>query len=467
MTETIILNTQEQKRVMVLNRLLVGQLTAAEAAVLLSLSERQVRRLLAAYQQEGAAALAHGNRGRKPVQAISEEMRRQVIELASTTYVGCNYQHLRDLLAERDGIQLSRTSVRRILLAAGIASPRKQRRRQHRRRRARYAQEGMLVQIDGSRHAWLEERGPWLCLIAAIDDATGTLAAAVFREEEDAAGYFLLVQQLLEQHGRPLALYHDRHGIFKQTSKATEADTLEEQLAGKQDPTQFGRLLEELEITSIAARSPQAKGRVERLFGTLQERLVVQLRLANASTLEQANQVLTSYLPRFNAQFAVAPTQEGSAYRPLQETLQAADLFCFTYQRIVAADNTISFAKQRLQLLPDAQRRSYAKARVQVHEHFDGHLSVHFAGRCVATTQAPLETSKMRTRSGPRGGTEGSTDSQTPSSAVVLLNQASTAELGESRACQADQPTTVRHPSPTHPWRKPVMKPKRTKSLDT
>jgi hypothetical protein len=150
----------------------------------------------------------------------------------------------------------------------------------------------MLVQIDGSRHAWLGDRGPWLCLIAAIDDATGKLAAAVFREEEDAAGYFLLVQQMLEQHGRPLALYHDRHGIFKQTSKATETDTLEEQLAGKQDPTQFGRLLEELEITSIAARSPQAKGRVERLFGTLQDRLVVELRLADARTLEQAQQVV-------------------------------------------------------------------------------------------------------------------------------------------------------------------------------
>ena len=467
MKETLTLNTQEQKRVIVLNRLLVGQLTAAEAAVLLNLSERQVRRLCAAYRKEGAAALAHGNRGRKPVQTISEEVQHQVIQLATTTYTGCNYQHLRDLLAERDGIELSRTSVRRILLAAGIASPKQQRRRQHRRRRVRYAQEGMLVQIDGSRYAWLEERGPWLTLLAAIDDATGTLAAAVFREEEDAAGYFLLLQQLLEQHGHPLALSHDRHGIFQQNSKATEADSLEEQLAGKQDPTQFGRLVEELEITSIAARSPPAKGRVERLFGTLQERLLVQLRLAEASTLEQANQVLESYLPRFNAQFAVAATQEGSAYRPLQETLQAADLFCFKYLRIVAADNTISFAKQRLQLLPDAQRLSYAKARVQVHEHFDGHLAVHSAGRCVATTEAPLETSTMRTRSGPRGGTDVSMASQTSSSAVVLLTQASTAELEESGTCQVDQSSAPRRPAATHPWRKPWVKPKRTYSLDT
>ena len=217
MRETITLNTHEQKRVMVLNRLLAGQLTATEAAVLLTLSERQVRRLLAAYRKEGAAALAHGNRGKKPKQRISDQVRHQVIALATTTYAGCNYQHLRDLLAEREGLVLSRASVRRILLAAGIASPKTQRRRQHRRRRTRSAQEGMLVQIDGSRHAWLEERGPQLTLIAAIDDATGKLAAAVVRHEEDAAGYFLLVQQMLEQHGRPLALYHDRHGIFKQS----------------------------------------------------------------------------------------------------------------------------------------------------------------------------------------------------------------------------------------------------------
>src|SRR5713101_2317440 len=400
MKETITLNTQEQKRVMVLNRLLVGQLTAAEAAVLLKLSERQVRRLSAAYQQEGAAALAHGNRGRKPVQSISEEVRSQVIELASTTYVGCNYQQLRDLLAERDGIEFSRTSVRRILLAAGIASPRKQRRRQHRRRRVRYAQEGMLVQIDGSRHAWLEERGPWLTLLAAIDDATGTLAAAVFREEEDAAGYFLLVQQLLEQHGRPLALYHDRHGIFQQNSAATEADSLEEQLAGKQDPTQFGRLLEELEITSIAARSPQAKGRVERLFGTLQDRLLVELRLADARTIEQAQQVVTEYLPRFNAQFAVVATQPGSAYRPLSEHRQAETLFCFKYWRTVGADNVVSFAGQRLQIGADTQRRSYAHARVQVHERLDGSLAVYHTGRCLSTTPAPAEAPLVRARTG-------------------------------------------------------------------
>lgn len=175
------------------------------------------------------------------------------------------------------------------------------------------------MQIDGSRHAWLGERDPWLTLLAAIDDATGKLIAGVFREQEDAHDYILLVRQILQRHGRPVALYHDRHSIFQQTSRATEADTVAEQVVGKQVPTQFGRLLEELEITSIAARSPQAKGRVEQLFGTLQDRLAIELRLARTSTGEQANEVLQAYLPRFNAQFTVQPAQTDLAYRPLPE----------------------------------------------------------------------------------------------------------------------------------------------------
>jgi transposase len=187
--ETITLNTQEQKRAMVLNRIQAGQLSVAQAAGVLDLSARHVRRILAAYEKEGPAALAHGNRGRKPAHRISETVRAQVVDLAQTKYQGCNQQHLRDLLQEREGITLSRSSVRRIVEQAGLAAPRLHKRRVHRRRRERYPQEGMLLQIDGSRHAWLQERGPWLTRFTAIDDATGKLAAAVFREQEDAAGY--------------------------------------------------------------------------------------------------------------------------------------------------------------------------------------------------------------------------------------------------------------------------------------
>lgn len=286
------MNTQEQKRLLVLNRLLCTDLTVQEAALLLDLSTRQVRRILAAYRKEGAAALVHGNRGSSPAHTTPQEVRQRVVDLAQTTYAGCNQQHVRDLLEEREGIILSRASVHRILAQAGLLPARRQRPGQHRRRRERMAQAGMLVQIDGSRHQWLGPSGPWLTLLAAIDAATGQLVAALFREQEDAVGYFLLIQQLVARCGRPLALYHDRHSIFLVTQQQETPLSLAEQLRGQAEPTQFGRLLEELGISSIAAQSPQAKGRVERLFRSLQDRLVIELRLAGATTPEQANLVL-------------------------------------------------------------------------------------------------------------------------------------------------------------------------------
>jgi len=254
-----------------------------EASEVLGFSLRHVRRLLAAYREEGAAALAHGNRGRKPHHALDDGLRRKVSELAESTYAGCNNQHLTELLAEREGIILSRSSVRRILLGAGIKSPRKRRAPKHRSRRERYPQEGMLLQIDGSRHDWLEGRGPYLTLIGAIDDATGKVAYALFREQEDAQGYFLLLRQIVVSYGIPMALYHDRHGIFERSRG--EPGSLEEQLEGKRKPTQFGRLMEELGITSIPSYSPQARGRIERLWGTFQDRLTSELRLAGTSTI--------------------------------------------------------------------------------------------------------------------------------------------------------------------------------------
>lgn len=374
--ESITLNAQEQKRAMVLNRIRAGQLNVREAAEVLGISERHTRRILAGYRKEGPAILAHGNRGRQPQSTIAPEVRKQVLVLATTKYVGANQQHLRDLLEEREGLKLSRSSVHRILSQAGLLAETTRKKPQHRRRRERKSQAGLLVQIDGSPHDWLQGRGPRLHLLAAIDDASGQLVAAVFRQQEDAAGYFELLWQLVKRHGYPLALYHDRHGIFRQTTRASEKDSLQEQLAGKQEPTQFGRLLAELEITSIAARSPQAKGRVERLFGTLQDRLPIELRLAGACSLEQANAVLLDYLPRFNAQFAVPAAQDGSAYRPLPAQLKAEEVFCFKYERTVAADNTVCLGPHRLQLLAGKERRSYARSQVIIHEHLDGSLTV-------------------------------------------------------------------------------------------
>ncbi|MBI2166607.1 MAG: ISNCY family transposase [Chloroflexi bacterium] len=252
------MNQKEQQRVMVLNRLERGELVGREAAGLMSLSLRQVWRLLAAYREEGVAAMAHGNRGRRPVHGVGEEVRKIVVALAQGPYAGCNHYHLTDLLVEREGLALSRSTVRRILVAAGLKSPRRRRSPKHRCRRERYPQEGMLLQVDGSRHDWLEGRGPYLTLVGAIDDATGTVPSALFREQEDAQGYFLLMEEIIRSKGIPLALYSDRHSIFQVNPKQRE--TLEEQLAGERQPTQMGRALRELGVQAIFALSPQAKG---------------------------------------------------------------------------------------------------------------------------------------------------------------------------------------------------------------
>lgn len=400
MKETLTLNGKEQGRSQVFNRVLAGRITVVEAAELLALSERQARRILAAYRKEGVAALAHGNRGRQPTNSLSPELRTRVIELAKGKYAGCNYQFLSELLAEREQIAISRASVRRILLAEGISSPKTHRAAKHRKRRERYPQEGMLLQIDGSRHQWLEDRGPWLTLILAVDDATNEHPAGLFREQEDAEGYFLLLEQIVKRHGRPLALYHDRHGIF--VTKPGRGETIAEQLVGRREPTQFGRLLEELAIASIGAHSPQAKGRVERGFGTLQERLVFELREAKAETLEEADHVLEGFLPKFDKRFAVEPTQSGTAYRPLTPEIRLKEVFCFKYVRVVGADNTVRLGEHRLQLLANRERASYAKARVELHERLDGSLAVYHEGRCLATKEAPKEAGALRARSGPR-----------------------------------------------------------------
>lgn len=393
---------EELRRIEVLSRVDSGLLTALDAAKLLELSVRQVRRILAAYRKEGPAALAHGNRGRKPAHTIPVETRKRVVELAQSKYVDYNHQHLSEELA-CDGIVISRPSVRRILGEVGLKSPKKHRRPKHRSRRERYPQEGMLVQIDGSPHDWLEGRGPRLTLHAAIDDATGKLLGGCFREQEDAAGYLEMLCQVVLRYGIPNALYHDRHEIFVHNPKAPESrESIEEQLAGVREPTQFGRVMVELGIRSIKANSPQAKGRVERLFQTLQDRLTKALREAGAKTLEEANSVLAGYIGEFNARFGVPAASPELAYRPVPAGFRPEEVFCFKYLRTVAADNTVGFFGKTLQLRADERRTSFAKLRVEVHERLDRSLAVYHQGRLLASEEAPLEPKTLRARHGPR-----------------------------------------------------------------
>ncbi|MDQ6601088.1 MAG: hypothetical protein M3Z19_00015 [Chloroflexota bacterium] len=185
-------------------------------------------------------------------------------------------------------------------------------------------------------------------------------------------GYFLLVRMIVTTHGRPLALYHDRHSIFR----VNAPETVAEQLAGAREPTQFGRLLDALAITAVAARSPQAKGRVERLFGRLQDRLVSVLRLAGATNAAEASACLPAFLGEYNDRFMVSAAAEGDCYRAMEAETDCDTLFCFKYQRTVGMDNTVRFGGERLQLLPGPRRRSWARANVEVQERLDGALAV-------------------------------------------------------------------------------------------
>ena len=392
MNTQVTLTMKEQHKMKMVVDYEAGRVVAQKAAELLGISKRQFRRQVAAYRKRGVAAMAHGNRGRAPANRLCETVRQTILELAKETYQDYNDCHFTEELAEQaQPIMVSRSTVRRLRRTAGQGSPRKRRAPRYRSRRERYPQAGMLLQTDGSHHDWLEGRGPWLTLIGMIDDANNEITSATFREEEDAAGYFLVVKQVCLTKGVPQALYADRHTIFQSPSQPT----VEQELSGELPRTQFGRLMDELGIRLIAARSPQAKGRIERLWGTLQDRLVKELRKAGAHDLETANQVLAAYMPKFNARFQVKAAEPTSAYVPWPEELDPASFFCFKYTRTVTNDNTVPFNGQRLQIPPSSRRKSYAKAKVELRHSLDGCLTIFYQGQSLVTFH-PVSPTTLR-----------------------------------------------------------------------
>lgn len=444
--ETITLDSRAQQRLYVLNHVLAGELTAEEAARVLQLSVRQVRRLVDRYRSDGAAALVHRNRGRTPANRTDPVVRSRLVELATTEFAGFNPVHLAETLAEEGHVDLAvcPRTIRRILAEAGKALPRTRRSPRHRSRRERMPRAGMLLQTDGSRHDWLEGRGPMLTLIGAIDDATGVVTAATFRAAEDAAGYLEVFRRTIATYGRPLAIYSDRHGIF--IKDPNRPPTIAEQLVGKRGFTQVGRALDEAAIGWIAASSPQAKGRVERLWGTKQDRLVSELRRAGASTIEEANVVLARYLPRHNRRFAIEAADPEPAWRPWPAELDLAAVFGFCYPRRVANDATLAWAGGSLALPRRADGRSWAGRTVVVEEHLDGSLWVGADGAHQRLTDAPPVAPVLRARKIAR--VEPSIRPALPAPDAM----APTTALPSSHSVAT---------RPVHPWRKyPAVRPR-------
>ena len=379
----------EWKRFEAAQRVERGELSMREAARVVGLSKRQMRRLCRAVEAYGERGVIHGSRGRTAANQTGEDIRKRIIELMRSKYAGFNDRHFVEKLAEVENIRVGRETVRRILRAAGIGAARKRRAPIHRKRRERKAQEGLMLLWDGSRHDWLEGRGPILCLMGAIDDATGELMPGVhFVEHECAAGYLKVLKAICLEKGVPWSIYMDRHGSLHPNH--TNDWSLEEELAGELAPTQVGRALRELSIEPIYALSAQAKGRVERLWGTLQDRVTSELRLRGICTAVAANGVLEELRADFNSRFAKPARDKKSAWRKAKG-FDVPRVCSFRYEGTVLNDNTVRRGGMVFDIPPGPARRSYAGARVELRHGLDGMMRIYFGDVVIAQQQATAE----------------------------------------------------------------------------
>ena len=341
MKQDVISLTQSQlNKLDIINKCISGFLSVPEAAAALGLSERQVQRLKKKVSAEGAAALVHKNSLKPSPHAIQPEVIQKITALKQTeVFASANFSHFRELLSEFHDIELSYSALYRVLLDAGIKSPKTRRRFKPHRRRKRRAQAGLLLQVDATPFAWFKGSQRRYSIHGAIDDATGQITALFMCKNECLYGYFQMMRRTIENFGCPISLYADRHTIFQSPNKAKAI--IDPSIAVKD--TQFGRALKELSIELIPTRSAQAKGRVERLWQTLQSRLPVEFAMRDISTIDAANEFLASYIYTFNSQFAVEPEScERMFFKP-ENVINLDYVLCVKEQRIVDSGGVFSY----------------------------------------------------------------------------------------------------------------------------
>jgi transposase len=395
----VTMSQKEFQRVKVIENAAGGRLSVREASRLLQLSERQVQRLKQRYRPDSIAWVQHGNRGRSMPWAVSIPQKQLILSLARGKYQGFNDSHLTEKLRAEENLAVSRETVRRLLRAAKLPSPQKRRPRQYRSRRLPRPRFGMMALTDASRHDWLEGRGPQLTLIGFQDDATSQILAAHFQlEPENTVGYLRALHTMITAHGIPLSLYRDRHSIFQRNDAHW---SLAEQLAGQQTPTQLGRALEELGIQQIPAYSPQAKGRIERAWRTCQDRLVSELRLARATTLQQANAVLDRFCTHYNQRFARPAADTTRDFRSLPRRFDLTRCLSLRYQRVVSPDHVITLGAHCIALPPLTAKRGYAGDTVELSHQLDGTLRVYRGDSLLLAQPLPLQDYSER-RPAPR-----------------------------------------------------------------
>jgi len=395
MEGTIILSRKEARRVRVMEQIVLGSMSLAEGCHLLGVSYRQGKRIRKRYISDGVGGLAHKGRGKSSSKAVSASLRETVLSLKSGVYAIHNDTHFTEALAEREDINLSRETVRQILRGAGVAAKRGRKAPQHRKRRERRPVEGMMAQWDGSPHRWFGDDLPPCCLMAAVDDATGKLLGALFVQSESSESYLRLLAMVARRHGVPVSVYHDRHSSLVRNDPYW---SIEEELAGSRYPTHVGRVLAELGIESIQAGSPQAKGRIERAFGVLQDRLIAEMTLEGIKEMEMksANEWLEKvFIARHNARFAKPGPKEGSAFRKVgaQEMYNA---MVFAYEAVVGSDNCVRLGGMMIDIPAGKGGRGYAKSRVSVRQHLDGKWSVWKDGVKIATGKATAMREPVR-----------------------------------------------------------------------
>ncbi|WHZ10328.1 MAG: Mobile element protein [Burkholderiaceae bacterium] len=367
------MSQREVNRLGVIKRVMDGALDQGQAAQLLGLSVRQVKRLCRSVREQGPGGLISRKRGRPSNRRIAAERREHYVQLVRNRYADFGPQLAHEYLQREHGFAWSVETLRGWMLQAGLWQAKRRRAKRVHSPRARRQCLGELVQIDGSHHDWFEARSAKCCLIAFIDDATGRVLGARFFEQETTQGYLDVLHALVQRLGAPLALYSDRHGIF---TKADPEDA---------KPTQFERALLQLHIEPICAHSPQAKGRVERLFQTLQDRMCKAMRLQGIDNIEQANTWLDEYLREHNRRFALNPEQAQDMHRPWAGTTQAlADICSLHHQRQLSAQGACKFNGSILQLLPHQPHAPKARAMVDIAQHGDGTLHLSYRGQPLA-----------------------------------------------------------------------------------
>lgn len=363
--DIVTMSLREVRRLKVVQSAIDSQTTQKSAALMLGLSERQVRRLIKAVRERGDLGIIHGSRGRPSHRRFPDEVRKRVLSLYRERYPDFGPTFAAEKLLELDGIKISDETLRKLLLEAGLW---KKRRKGwiHRRWRQRKECFGEMVQMDGSHHDWLEGRGPELVMMGYIDDATNTTYGR-FHDYEGTLPAMDSFQGYVREYGLPISVYLDRHTTYKSPKKLTEW----EKIAGIESLSQFERALAELGVEVIHALSPQAKGRIERLFGVLQDRLVKEMRLRDIKTKDEANEFLKEYLPRYNERFKVCPANEADAHVRLPGDFDLERYLCIKTGRTIRNDNTIALDGRLYQV----EEKATVK-KVVVEERIDGSLHI-------------------------------------------------------------------------------------------